>query len=147
MSQTLTVVEKIALAKAVSLQECNDETELLPNTQKRVKFSVEVDGVLSRGPSSDRAGTNRARSVPTICLLLQELGCTREYAPDHIIELWNRLSGLTKEAMKSRVGGLDSEEREKYNSMLELFDSEIVDNLPRIPTKGYVKFDGTVSKA
>jgi hypothetical protein len=142
----LSTIEQLAFAKAINLQSCNDETALPPETAQRVKFSVEVDGILSRGPSSDRAGTNRARSVPTICLLLQELGCTREYAPEHVIELWNRLSGLTKAAMEKRVGSLTTEEQEKYQSMLDLFDSEIVGNLPRIPTKGYVKFDGVAIK-
>lgn len=142
----LSTIEQLAFAKAISLQSCNDETALPPETAQHVKFSVEVEGILSRGPSSDRAGTNRARSVPTICLLLQELGCTREYAPEHVIELWNRLSGLTKAAMEKRVGSLTAEEQAKYQSMLDLFDSEIVGNLPRIPTKGYVKFDGIAVK-
>ena len=146
MSQTLTPIEQLALAKVTNLQACNDESVLVPDSTVHVKFTAEVEGILSRGPSSTRAGTNRARSVPTICLLLQELGCTREYAPNHIIELWNRLSGLTKATMADRVGSLTSEEQEKYSTMLDLFDSEIVGNLPRISTKGYVKFEGAATK-
>ena len=147
MSQTLTPLEKLALAKVINFQSCNDETVLPPGTETFVKFTAEVEGHISRGPGSDRAGTNRARSVPTICLLLQELGCTREYAPDHIVALWNQLSGLSKKAMEARLGSMSIEEKKKYEKMLELFDSEIVANIPRIDTKGYVKFDGTVRKA
>jgi len=146
MSQTLSPIEQLALAKVINLQSCNDESVLVPESDVHVKFTAEVEGVLSRGPSSTRAGTNRARSVPTICMLLQELGCTREYAPDHIIELWNRLSGLTKAAMEKRVSSLTADEQVKYRTMLDMFDSEIVDNLPRIATKGYVKFDGAAVK-
>jgi len=146
MSQTLTPIEQLALAKVINLQSCNDESVLVPDSTVHVKFTAEVEGVLSRGPSSTRAGTNRARSVPTICLLLQELGCTREYAPNHIIELWNRLSGLTKATMADRVSSLSADEQAKYQTMLDLFDSEIVDNLPRISTKGYVKFEGAATK-
>ncbi|MAG24266.1 MAG: hypothetical protein QF662_04890 [Phycisphaerae bacterium] len=147
MSKTLTQIEKLAVAKAVNLQSCNDETALPPGTDTFVSFTAEIEGHLSRGPSSTRAATNRARSVPTICLLLQELGCTREYAPDHIIQLWNDLSGLSKKAMESRLGSMKTEDQVKYQTMLTLFDTEIVDNIPRIDTKGYVKFDGTIKKA
>ena len=146
MSDTLTTVERLALAKLFTIQSCNDENALPPESTTRVKFTAEVDGVLSRGPSSTRAATNRARSVPTICLLLQELGCTREYAPSHIIDLWNRLSGLTKQAMEDKVSALSQDEQDKYHAMLDLFDTEIVDNIPRIQTKGYVKFDGVAIK-
>jgi len=147
MSQTLTELEKLALAKVINLQSCNDETVLPPGTDTFVSFTAEIEGHISRGPSSTRAGTNRARSVPTICLLLQELGCTREYAPNHIVALWNQLSGLSKKAMEVRLGSMTDGERATYKTMLELFDTEIVANIPRIDTKGYVKFDGTVLKA
>jgi hypothetical protein len=81
MSDTLTTVERLALAKLFTIPSCNDETALPPESEIHVSFTADIEGVLSRGPSSTRAATNRARSVPTICLLLQELGCTREYAP------------------------------------------------------------------
>jgi hypothetical protein len=147
MSQTLTNLEMLALAKLVKLADVNDETTLPPGTAAFVNFSVDVEGNIERGPSSTRAGTNRARSVPTICLLLHELGCTREYAPDHIIDLWNRLAGLSKQAVESHLSALTSAEQSNYRSMLDLFDAEIVDNIPRIPTKGYLKFRGTAKKA
>ena len=146
MSQTLTNLELLALAKLVKLADVNDETALPPGASASVNFTVDVEGRIERGPSSTRAGTNRARSVPTICLLLHELGCTREYAPVHIIELWNRLAGLTKKSMEDHVAALTKDERANYAAMLALFDTEIVANLPRIPAKGGVKFKGTVEK-
>ena len=147
MSQTLTTIELLALAKLVKMADVNDETALPPGSSAFVNFSVDVEGSIERGPSSTRAGTNRARSVPTICLLLHELGCTREYAPDHIIDLWNRLAGLSKKAVEAHVSALTADEQSNYKAMLDLFDGEIVDNIPRIPTKGYVKFRGTAKKA
>ena len=146
MSQTLTPLEKLALAKLINMSDANDESALPPGTVAAVNFTVDVEGSIERGPSSTRAGTNRARSVPTICLLLHELGCTREYAPDHIIELWNRLAGLSKQSMENHVTALSKNEQDNYEAMLALFDSEIVGNIPRIPTKGYVKFRGSVEK-
>ena len=146
MSDTLTTVERLALAKLFTIQSCNDENALPPESETHVSFTADIEGVLSRGPSSTRAATNRARSVPTICLLLQELGCTREYAPSHIIDLWNRLSCLTKKAMEDKVAALTQDEQDKYHAMLGLFDTEIVDQIPRIQTKGYVKFDGVAIK-
>ena len=146
MSQTLSDLEKLALTKLIKLSDVNDESVLPPGTIASVNFTVNVEGDIERGPSSTRAATNRARSVPTICLLLQELGCTREYAPKHIIELWNRLSGLSKQSMESHVTSLSQGEQDNYKAMLALFDSEIVDNIPRIGTKGYLKFRGAIEK-
>ena len=146
MSQTLDNIDLLAIAQSVKLAGCNDEGALPPNSSVPIDLTARFVGTLERGKSSTRAGTNRARSVPTICLLLQELGCTREYAPVHIIELWNRLAGLTKKSMEDHVTALSQDEQDNYSAMLNLFDAEIVDNLPRISTKGYVKFKGTVEK-
>ncbi len=146
MSQTLTTIDLLTLAQAVKLSGCNDEVALPPQSSVPVDLTVHFSGTLERGKGTPRAGTNRARSVPTICLLLQELGCTRDYAPAHIIELWNRLAGLTKKSMEDRVAALTKEEQTNYAAMLGLFDTEIVANLPRIPAKGGVKFKGTVEK-
>ncbi len=146
MSQTLSTVDLIALAQAVKLAECNDEAALPPETSAPVDFTVHVSGEVVRGKSATRAGTNRARSVPVICLMLHELGCTRSHTPGHIIELWSRLAGLSKKAMAEKAAALTAEEQSRYETMLALFDSEIVDNLPRIAQKGGVKFHGTVKK-
>jgi hypothetical protein len=146
MSQTLSNIDLLTIAQAVKLSGCNDDVALPPQSSVPIDLTVHFTGTLERGKGSDRAGTNRARSVPTICLLLQELGCTREYAPVHIIELWNRLAGLTKKTMGDHVAALTQKEQDNYSAMLGLFDTEIVDNLPRIPAKGGVKFKGTVEK-
>jgi hypothetical protein len=146
MSQTLTTIDLLTLAQAVRLAECNDEAALPPQSSTTVDLTARFVGVLERGKSSDRAGTNRARSVPVVALLLHELGCTRDYAPSHIVELWNRLSGLSKKAMQDHVAALSQGEQDNYSAMLNLFNTEIVDNLPRIPAKGGVKFKGTVEK-
>ena len=103
MSQTLDNIDLLAIAQSVKLAGCNDEGALPPNSSVPIDLTARFVGTLERGKSSTRAGTNRARSVPTICLLLQELGCTREYAPVHIIDLWNRLAGLTKKSMEDHV--------------------------------------------
>ena len=146
MSQTLSEIDLLTLAQAVKLGDNNDEVALPPQSSVSVDLTARFVGLLERGKSSSRAGTNRARSVPVICLLLHELGCTREYAPDHIIELWNRLAGLSKQSMESCVSSLSSDEQANYKAMLALFESEVVGNIPRIPAKGYVKFKGTVEK-
>jgi hypothetical protein len=49
--------------------------------------------------------------------------------------------------VESHVSALTADERSNYQSMLSMFDDEIVDNIPRIPTKGYVKFRGAAKKA
>ena len=146
MSQTLDTIDLLAIAQSVKLAGCNDEAALPPCSSVPVDLTARFVGMLERGKSSDRAGTNRARSVPVICLLLQELGCTREYAPSHVVELWNRIAGLSKQSIEDHVAALSKDERENYKAMLDLFESEIVANIPRIPTKGYVKFKGSVEK-
>ena len=146
MSQTLTTTDLLALAQAVRLADCNDEQALPPESSVEIDLTARFVGTLERGKSSTRSGTNRARSVPVICLMLQHLGCIREHTPAHIIELWNRLAGLSKKAMEEDVANLTAEEQANYSAMLALFDAEIVSNLPRIPAKGGVKFKGTVEK-
>jgi hypothetical protein len=144
MAKTLTNIEAMALAKAVDLRSVNDESALPPQSSVEVDFTARITGTLNRGKGSTRSGTNRARTVPVICLFLHEMGVTRDYAPNHIIELWANLGSLTKQEMDAKISSLTADEQSQYNEMLALFESEVVANLPRIPAKGGVKFDGAV---
>lgn len=144
--KTLSDIELLALAKAVNFSEVNDESVLAPKTSASVNFWVHVEGEVSRGnPAKDRTGTNYARSVPNILLLLEEMGVTRNHAPRHIMERWAAIGSMTKKQVEAAfVKG--SPEEQRYQEMNALFTSEILDKLPRIPAKATVKADVTLKK-
>jgi hypothetical protein len=144
MAKTLTNIEAMALAKAVDFRSVNDESSLPPQSSVEVDFTARITGTLNRGKGSNRSGTNRARTVPVICLFLHEMGITRDHAPRHIIERWANLGSLTKKEMAVKVAGLTDDEQDQYSEMLALFETEVVANLPQIPAKGGIKFDGAV---
>jgi hypothetical protein len=138
--ETLSSLEMLALSKAISFASVNDEAVLPEGTSAPVSFTVEIDGTVVRGQGSNRLGTNHARSVPVICLLLAEMGVTRNFAPAHIIQLWSTLGGLDKATLATRRASLDADKSAALEAMEDLFESQIVANLPRIPSKGGVKF-------
>ena len=142
----LSAIELLALAKAVNFSEVNDETVLPPNTTVPVDFTVTVSGEVGRGnPASPRRATNSARSVPNILLLLQEMGVTRNYAPRHIIERWAAIGSMTRKQVEASFS-TGSAEEQQYQEMMALFQSEIVENLPKIPAKATVKSKVTLTK-
>jgi hypothetical protein len=146
MSQTLTPIEMLALAQAIRLNGCNDDVALPPNSSASVSFTVDVSGEVVRGEGSNRAGTNRARTAGAMIMLLVVSGVTRQHSPAKLIEAWKTFGSLDKKAMESRVAALSTEDRDLFESCMGLFQSEIVDALPRIPAKGGVKFKGEVTK-
>lgn len=145
MSKTLTdlnPVELMALCKAVDLRSVNCEEALPQASAAHVDFSVRIQGELARGEATDRAGTNRARTAEAMVMLLVMSGVVRKHSPSKIVEAWRDLGSLDKKAMKERVANLSAEDKALHDECLELFETEIVANLPRIPTKGYLKFYG-----
>ena len=144
---TLSELELLAMAKCVELRDNNDEAALPPATSATVDFMVHVKGDLSRGPSSSRAGTNRARTAQAMVMLLVTSGVTRQHSPAQLIEAWKTFGSLDKKGMAQRVATLTTEQQDLFDECLALFETEIVGSLPRIPAKGYVKFKGDVEKA
>lgn len=145
MSKTLnelSPVELMALAKCVKLQSVNCEQALPPASSENVDFTVHISGELARGKAKSRAGTNRARTAEAMVMLLVMSGVVRKHSPAKIVEAWRDLGSLDAEAMKLRVKNMTKEDRQLHDECLELFQSEIVANLPQIPTKGYLKFYG-----
>jgi hypothetical protein len=145
--KNLDPIQLLALAKCVELRDANDEAALPPKTSATVDFTVHVKGELSRGPSSDRAGTNRARTAEAMVMLLVTSGVTRQHAPAQLIEAWKTFGSLDKKGMAQRIATLTTEQRDLHDECLALFQTEIVGSLPRIPAKGYVKFKGDVTEA
>jgi len=145
--ENLDPIQLLALAKCVELRDANDEAALPPATSATVDFTVHVKGELSRGPSSDRAGTNRARTAEAMVMLLVTSGVTRQHAPAQLIEAWKAFGSLDKKGMAQRIATLTTEQRDLHDECLALFQTEIVGSLPRIPAKGYVKFKGDVTEA
>jgi len=145
--ENLDPIQLLALAKCVELRDANDEAALPPSTSASVDFMVHVKGDLSRGPSSTRAGTNRARTAQAMVMLLVTSGVTRQHSPAQLIEAWKTFGSLDKKGMAQRVASLSTEQRDLFDECLALFETEIVGSLPRIPSKGYVKFKGDVTEA
>ncbi len=150
MSKTvnnLSDLELLALAKCVELRDANCESALPPKTAASVDFTVRVQGELTRGDRSTRAGTNRARTAQAMVMLLVTSGVTRQHAPSKLIEAWKTFGSLDKNSMANRVASLSSDDLALYDECMALFETEIVAALPRIPSKGYVKFNGDVTEA
>jgi hypothetical protein len=147
MPTTLNPVELLALAQMIRLNDCNDDVALPPNSSATVDFSVNVSGEVVRGDSSTRAGTNRARTAQAMIMLLVFSGATRQHSPAKLIEAWKLFGTLDKKGMTQRIASLSTDERDLFEECMALFQTEIVEALPRIPAKGGVKFKGKVSKA
>lgn len=148
MSKTpsnLSPVEQMALAQCVKIAQCNDDAALPENSSQSVDFTVRIKGTVSRGAGSDRRATNRARTSNSMIMLLVSSGVTRNHSPRQIIETWREIGSLDKVAFQNLYDCMSDEEKALYNECSALFESEIVDNLPLIPSKGGVKFKGTIS--
>ena len=150
MSKTpndLSPVEAMALAQAIRIADCNDDSALPDLTSETVDFTVHVKGEVTRGAGSSRRATNRARTSASMIMLLVSSGVTRNHSPRQIIEKWNEIGSLDKAAFQTLYNSLDAEQQSLYDECAALFESEIVGNLPLIPAKGGVKFKGSVKKA
>jgi|TARA_R110001583_G_scaffold16234_5_gene66172 hypothetical protein len=143
---SLSAIEALAVAQGIRLSDVNDDAALPPGKDANVDFTVRFVGKVTRGKGSSRAGTNRARTAQAMVMLLVSSGATREHSPAKLIEAWKSFGTLDKDGMKARVAGLDTKDRALFDDCMALFQNEIVDSLPRIPSKGGVKFDGEVEK-
>lgn len=143
----LSPVEAMALAQAVKISQCNDDSALPEQTSEAVDFTVHIKGEVSRGLGSSRRGTNRARTSASMIMLLVSSGVTRNHSPRQIIEKWNQIGSLDKAAFTQLYNGLSDDDRALYDECISLFETEIVGNLPLIPSKGGVKFKGSVVKS
>ena len=144
---TLTTLEMLALSKCVDARTANCEEALPPCSSADVDFTVHVKGSLKRGERSTRAATNRARTAQAMVMLLVTSGVTRQHSPAKLIEAWKTFGTLDKNGMANRIATLSDDDRNLYLECMALFETEIVEALPRIPSKGYVKFDGSVKEA
>jgi len=142
----LSALELLALAQAVRLNDCNDELALPPESAAAVDFTVTIKGNVKRGKSTPRRATNRARTAEAMVMLLVASGVTRQHSPKALIEAWRTFGSLNKAGMEARIASLDADDRSLFEDCMALFQSEIVDNLPKIPAKGGVKFDGSVKR-
>jgi len=150
MSKTpndLSPVETMALAQAVKIAQCNDVSALPEQTSSAVDFTVHIKGEVSRGKGSNRRGNNRARTSASMVMLLVSSGVTRNHSPRKIIEKWAQIGTLDKAAFAQLYSELSDEDKSLYDECINLFEKEIVDNLPVIPSKGGVKFKGSVIKS
>ena len=143
----LSSVEAMALAQAVKISQCNDDSALPDQSTEAVDFTVHIKGEVTRGKGSSRRGTNRARTSASMIMLLVSSGVTRNYSPDKIIEKWGQIGSLDKAAFAQLYNNLSNEDKTLYDECISLFEKEIVDNLPLIPSKGGVKFKGSVIKS
>ena len=148
MSKTLsnlTSVEMMALAQAVRIADCNDDIALPEGSSEAVDFTVTLSGTVSRGQGSSRRATNRARTSNSMIMLLVASGVTRNNSPGQIIQTWKEIGSLDKVAFERRYQALSPEDKALYDECTMLFENNIVDALPKIPSKGGVKFKGTIS--
>jgi hypothetical protein len=136
----------LALAQAIRLNDCNDDVALPQNSSATVCFTAEIAGEVVRGAGNSRSGTNRARTAQAMIMLLVFSGATRQHSPAKLIEAWKDFGTLDKKGMEARIASLSKEDRDLFESCMSLFQTEIVDALPRIPAKGGVKFKGEVTK-
>lgn len=142
----LSSLQLLALSQAVRLNDHNDELALPPGSSAAVDFTVTIKGNVKRGKSTARRGTNRARTAEAMVMLLVASGATRQHSPKALIEAWQTFGSLDKAGMEARIASLDAGDRNLFEDCMVLFQTEIVDNLPKIPAKGGVKFEGSVKR-
>lgn len=143
--EDLSAVEAMALAQCVKIADCNDVSALPSGDTVEVDFTVRVKGTVSRGAGSHRRATNRARTSNSMIMLLVSSGVTRNHSPSKIMDVWRNIGSLDKAAFQMRFESLSADEKRLFSECQELFETEIVDSLPTIPSKGGVKFNGTIS--
>ena len=116
-------------------------TMLLLKTPVSLLTLLSVSRVLSPVGRAATSATNRARTSNSMIMLLVSNGVTRNHSPRQIIETWREIGSLDKAAFQNLYDCMSDEEKALYNECLNLFETEIVDNLPLIPSKGGVKFE------
>jgi hypothetical protein len=133
-------VQAMALTKALKLSEVNDENELPQGSSASVDFCVHLTGDLTRGEAKSRAGTNRALTAMAFIATLDHMGFMRDVQPDKIVEAWKHFGSLTRSEIGEHKKRLEPEAKARFEDCERLFEDKVVNELPRIPTRGYLKF-------
>ncbi len=133
-------IQAMALSKSIKLSEVNNEDEMPPLSSASVDFYVHIQGQLARGEAKSRAGTNRALTAMAFIATLDHMGFMRDITPDKIVEAWKHFGSLTRAEIGEHKNNLDPEAKARFEECELLFEEKIVGELPRIQTKGYLKF-------
>jgi len=139
--EDLSPVQLMALSKVINPGRVNDEDELPPESSEDVNFVVEIDGVISRGKKgAPRRGTNRALTSLAVIATLTKMGFIRDHIPAILVETWSDFGGMTKKELESYRDNLDPQSKALFEDCEQLFQEKVIDQLPKIEQKGYLKF-------
>ena len=141
--ENLTDLQLLALSKVVTAaisRRVNTVGTLAESTTATVEFQVDVSGTISRGKSETRKGTNRALSRGAVIALLAKSGVVREANAAAVVNLWKEIGTLDKKGFERWQMAQEFPILLAMQRAEELFDSEIVEKLPKIPCKGKVRF-------
>ena len=139
--EDLSPVQLMALSKVINPGRVNNEDELPPESSEDVNFVVEIDGVISRGKKgAPRRGTNRALTSLAVIATLTKMGFIRDHIPAILVETWSDFGGMTKKELESYRDNLDPQSRALFQDCEQLFQERVIDQLPKIEQKGYLKF-------
>ena len=139
--EDLSPVQLMALSKVINPGRVNNEDELPPESSEDVNFVVEIDGVISRGKKgAPRRGTNRALTSLAVIATLTKMGFIRDNIPAILVETWSDFGGMTKKELESYRDNLDPQSKALFEDCEQLFQEKVIDQLPKIEQKGYLKF-------
>ena len=139
--EDLSPVQLMALSKVINPGRVNNEDELPPESSEDVNFVVEIDGVISRGKKgAPRRGTNRALTSLAVIATMTKMGFIREHIPSILVETWATFGGMTKSELESYRDNLDPQSKALFEDCEQLFEEKVIDQLPKIEQKGYLKF-------
>lgn len=139
--EDLSPVQLMALSKVINPGRVNNEDELPPESSEDVNFVVEIDGVISRGKKgAPRRGTNRALTSLAVIATMTKMGFIREHIPSILVETWATFGGMTKNELESYRDNLDPQSKALFEDCEQLFEEKVIDQLPKIEQKGYLKF-------
>ena len=134
-------VQLMALSKVINPGRVNNEDELPPESSEDVNFVVEIDGVISRGKKgAPRRGTNRALTSLAVIATMTKMGFIRDHIPSILVETWATFGGMTKKELESYRDNLDPQSKALFEDCEQLFEEKVIDQLPKIEQKGYLKF-------
>ena len=142
--------EIMAISKAIASKDAKEARGNLVQGRYEVDTVVRVQGEVVVGKDGDKLATSSLVSEDFLLLTLRAAGVTRESAMKAIKAVareylvnWTGSKEDKTEAKRARKEALN-----KYDpsgQMSEVF-AGIKASLPRIPVKGSVKFEGTVSQ-
>ena len=143
-------IEIMALSKAIASKDAKDARGSLVQGRYDVDTVVRVQGELVVGKDGDKLATSSLVSEDFLLLTLRAAGVTREAAMSAIkavardyLSDWTGSKDDKKAAKRARKEALN-----KYDpsgKMAEIF-GKIKADLPKIPVRGSVKFEGSVEQ-